>query len=69
MVPKRAQYVGLVLGGLSVIFGGYSQTSDLVATIVSTTGLALILFMLSRKAQDRYFPWIRDTSGGRRGSK
>lgn len=54
------------LGGLSSTFGSYSQTADLVATIVTTTGLALILFAVARKIQDVRFPWIADTSAGRR---
>lgn len=54
------------LGGLSSTFGSYSQTADLVATIVTTTGLALILFAVARKTQDIRFPWIADTSAGRR---
>lgn len=56
------------LGGLSATFGSYSQTADLVATIVTTTGLALILFAIARKVQDVRFPWIADTSAGRRAS-
>ncbi len=54
------------LGGLSETFGSYSQTADLIATIVTTTGLALILFAGARKIQSWRFPWIADTSAGRR---
>lgn len=54
------------LGGLSSTFGSYSQTADLVATIVTTAGLALILFAVARRVQDTKFPWIADTSAGRR---
>lgn len=54
------------LGGLSETFGSYSQTADLVATIVTTTGLALILFAAARRVQGWRFPWIADTSAGRR---
>ncbi len=54
------------LGGLSDTFGSYSQTADLVATIVTTTGLALVLFSVARKIQGWRFPWIADTSAGRR---
>ena len=54
------------LGGLAETFGSYSQTADLISTIVATTGLALILFALARKIQAWRFPWIADTSAGRR---
>ncbi len=54
------------LGGLSETFGSYSQTADLIATIVTTTGLALVLFALARRIQSWRFPWIADTSAGRR---
>lgn len=54
------------LGGLSETFGSYSQTADLIATIVTTTGLALVLFAVARKIQSLRFPWIADTSAGRR---
>lgn len=56
------------LGGLTVIFGTYSQTANLVATIVTTTVLALILFSVAKTVQNRRFPWIADTSAGRRAS-
>ncbi|NNN19855.1 MAG: ABC transporter permease [Acidimicrobiaceae bacterium] len=54
------------LGGLASTFGSYSQTADLISTIVTTTGLALILFAVARKLQAWRFPWIADTSAGRR---
>ena len=54
------------LGGLTADFGSYSQTADLVATIVTTTVLALLLFAGLRFLQRRAFPWIAATSAGQR---
>lgn len=56
------------LGGLTADFGSYSETADLVATIVTTTALAMLLFMMFRRLQDWCFPWVAATSAGRRGS-
>lgn len=57
------------LGGLTAIFGSYSETADLVAAIVTTTALAMLLFAAFRQLQARRFPWIAATSAGRRESK
>lgn len=57
------------LGGLTANFGSYSETADLVATIVTTTALAMFLFAALRKVQMWRFPWIAATSAGRRESK
>lgn len=54
------------LGGLTSDFGSYSETADLVATILTTTGLALLLFAGLRQLQARAFPWIAATSAGRK---
>ncbi|MGH9058794.1 MAG: ABC transporter permease [Acidimicrobiales bacterium] len=54
------------LGGLTSVFGSYSQTAELVATIVTTTTLAIFLFWALRQLQARAFPWIAATSAGRR---
>ncbi len=54
------------LGGLTENFGSYSQTADLVATIVTTTALAMLLFFGLRVLQRRAFPWIAATSAGER---
>jgi ABC-type nitrate/sulfonate/bicarbonate transport system permease component len=54
------------LGGLTSDFGSYSETADLVATIATTTGLAIFLFWALRRFQVRAFPWIAATSAGRR---
>lgn len=54
------------LGGLTSDFGSYSQTADLIATIATTTGLAIFLFWALRQLQARAFPWIAATSAGRR---
>jgi NitT/TauT family transport system permease protein len=56
------------LGGLTADFGSYSETADLVATIVTTTALAMLLFAAFRQLQSWRFPWIAATSAGRRGS-
>jgi len=56
------------LGGLTADFGSYSETADLVATIVTTTALAILLFAAFRQLQAWRFPWIAATSAGRRGS-
>lgn len=57
------------LGGLTADFGSYSETADLVATIVTTTALAMFLFGAFRRIQDWRFPWIAATSAGRRQAK
>lgn len=55
------------LGGLTEDFGSYSETADLVAAIVTTTAMAMLLFMAFRRLQDWRFPWVAATSAGRRG--
>jgi NitT/TauT family transport system permease protein len=57
------------LGGLTSNFGSYSETADLVATIVTTTGLAIFLFWGLRRVQAKEFPWIAATSAGRRDAR
>lgn len=54
------------LGGLTADFGSYAETSDLVATIVTTTALAMLLFAAFRRLQSWRFGWIAATSAGRR---
>jgi len=54
------------LGGLAADFGSYSETGQLIATIATTTALAMFLFWLIRTVQARAFPWINETSAGRR---
>ncbi len=54
------------LGGMTVTFGEYSETADLIAAIVSTTALAMLLFLALRIVRDRAFSWIAATSAGRR---
>jgi ABC-type nitrate/sulfonate/bicarbonate transport system permease component len=56
------------LGGLTADFGSYSETADLVATIVTTTALAMLLFFAFRRLEGWRFPWVAATSAGRRGS-
>lgn len=57
------------LGGLTSVFGSYSETADLIATILTTTGLAIFLFWALRQLQARAFPWIAATSAGRRDAR
>lgn len=54
------------LGGLTSTFGSYSQTADLIATILTTTALAFLLFWALRQLQARAFGWIAATSAGRK---
>jgi ABC-type nitrate/sulfonate/bicarbonate transport system permease component len=54
------------LGGLTSDFGSFSETADLIATILTTTGLALLLFAGLRQLQARAFGWIAATSAGRK---
>ena len=54
------------LGGLTEVYAEYSQTSDLIAAIITTTGLAMLMFLGLRIVRDRAFPWIAATSAGRR---
>ena len=54
------------LGGLTEVYAEYSQTSDLVAAIITTTGLAMLMFLGLRILRSRAFPWIAATSAGRR---
>lgn len=54
------------LGGLTVLYSDYSETSDLIAAIATTTGLAMLLFFVLRVVRSRGFPWIAATSAGRR---
>lgn len=54
------------LGGLVTILGGRAETAQLVAAILTTTGLALLLFWGLHQVRTRAFPWIAATSAGRR---
>ena len=46
------------LGGLTALFASYYQTAQLIAGILTSTGLALLTFFLLRVIQRRFFPWI-----------
>lgn len=48
------------LGGLAGTFGDQAQTADLIATIILSTGLALLTFWLLRRFQGRFYPWIAE---------
>ncbi|MGH3302941.1 MAG: ABC transporter permease, partial [Streptosporangiaceae bacterium] len=54
------------LGGLTSDFGSFSETADLISAILTTTGLAVLLFAALRQLQARAFPWIAATSAGRK---
>lgn len=53
------------LGGLTEIFGQKGMVGSLIAAILSSTGLAFLLFWLLRVAEEKMFPWIRETSAAR----
>lgn len=57
------------LGGLVTTLGTRAETAPLVATILTTTVLALFLFWALHQFQARAFPWIAATSAGRRESR
>jgi sulfonate transport system permease protein len=50
------------LGGLTEVFGQQGAVGPLVATIVSATVLALLLFGLIRVSERKFFPWIHEMS-------
>lgn len=53
------------LGGLAQNFASYYETGDLIATIVTSTGLAILAFWGLRVLQRRGFPWIGATTAAR----
>ena len=54
------------LGGLAETYGTFFQTDRLVPVVLTSTGLAALLFGVLRMVQFMFFPWIRATAGGRR---
>lgn len=54
------------LGGLTEDYGSYFQTDYLIAAIITTTGLALMLFGLLKLFQYRFYPWIAASAAARR---
>jgi NitT/TauT family transport system permease protein len=52
------------LGGLTEIYGQQGTVGPLVATIISATALALLLFAMLRVCERKFFPWIHDMSAG-----
>lgn len=54
------------LGGLSVIYGSYYETGNLVATVVSTTLLAMVFYVALKLLQAVTCPWIAAQSAKRR---
>lgn len=54
------------LGGLTEEYGSFFQTDYLIAAIVTSTGLAMMLFGLLKLFQLRVCPWIAATAAARR---
>lgn len=54
------------LGGLTETFGSFFQTDYLIAAIITSTGLAMMLFGVLKLAQYRFFPWIAASAAERR---
>lgn len=54
------------LGGLTEDFGSFFQTDYLIAAIITSTGLAMILFGLLKLYQYRFHPWIAASAAQRR---
>jgi NitT/TauT family transport system permease protein len=54
------------LGGLTEDYGSFFQTDYLIAAIVTSTGLAMMLFGLLKAFQYRFFPWIAASAAPRR---
>lgn len=51
------------LGGLALVYGSYTETSDLLAVIITTVVLLMLMFLGLRQLKARVFPWIAETSG------
>jgi len=54
------------LGGLTEAYGSFFQTDYLIAAIITSTGLAMLLFGLLKLFQRRFYPWIAATAAARR---
>ncbi len=54
------------LGGLTENFGSYFQTDYLIAAIITSTGLAMMLFGFLKLFQYRFYPWIAASAAARR---
>jgi len=54
------------LGGLTEEYGSFFQTDYLIAAIVTSTGLAMMLFGLLKLFQHRFCPWIAASAAPRR---
>lgn len=52
------------LGGLTEVYGQQGMVGPLVASIITATALALLLFAALRVSERRYFPFIHDMSAG-----
>lgn len=54
------------LGGLTENYGSFFQTDYLIAAIITSTGLAMILFGFLKLFQYRFYPWIAASAATRR---
>jgi ABC-type nitrate/sulfonate/bicarbonate transport system permease component len=54
------------LGGLTEDYGSFFETDYLIAAIVTSTGLAMMLFGLLKLFQHRFCPWIAASAAPRR---
>jgi len=54
------------LGGLTENYGSFFQTDYLIAAIITSTGLAMMLFGLLKLFQYRFCPWIAASAAARR---
>lgn len=54
------------LGGLTQTFGSFFQTDYLIATVITSTALAMMLFGVLKLFQYQFYPWISATAAQRR---
>lgn len=54
------------LGGLTENYGSFFQTDYLIAAIITSTGLAMMLFGFLKLFQYRFYPWIAASAAARR---
>lgn len=54
------------LGGLTENYGSFFQTDYLIAAIITSTGLAMMLFGFLKLFQHRFYPWIAASAATRR---
>lgn len=54
------------LGGLTENYGSFFQTDYLIAAIMTSTGLAMMLFGCLKLFEYRFYPWIAASAAARR---